>query len=113
MLAIRRRPLGPSPVVHRHDIVVAQETHPMIMAHIQQRPTHDMRQRFADGHRAYVAWRNGEAAAWGWDRDRNASQTHQKPPAYSVQLERQLTVTETQDKCTDFAVQSLPSDPAF
>jgi GNAT superfamily N-acetyltransferase len=72
MLAIRRRPLGPTSIAPRHDIVVAQETHPMIMAYIQQRSTADMRQRFADGHRAYVVWRNGEAAAWGWVATRSA-----------------------------------------
>jgi GNAT superfamily N-acetyltransferase len=72
MLAIRHRS-DLSPIARRADILVAEETHPMVMAHIQQRSTADMRQRFADGHRAYVAWRNGEAAAWGWVATRQAT----------------------------------------
>lgn len=31
-----------------------------------------MTQRFADGHRAYVAFRAGEPAAWGWSATRTA-----------------------------------------
>lgn len=36
------------------------------MARLQGRPDADIQQRFADGHRAYVAWVNEEPAAWGW-----------------------------------------------
>jgi GNAT superfamily N-acetyltransferase len=42
------------------------------MAALQSRTVHEMTQRFADGHRAYVAWRAGEAAAWGWVATRTA-----------------------------------------
>ena len=36
------------------------------MAALQDRTPAEMRRRLADGHRAYVAWRGGEPAAWGW-----------------------------------------------
>ena len=36
------------------------------MARLQDRTVEEMRARFDAGHRAYVAWRNEEPAAWGW-----------------------------------------------
>jgi len=36
------------------------------MARLQNRTTEEMTARFDAGHRAYVAWRNEEPAAWGW-----------------------------------------------
>jgi len=43
------------------------------MARLQGRTTEEMEQRFADGHRAYVAWWDEEPAAWGWVATRGAS----------------------------------------
>jgi GNAT superfamily N-acetyltransferase len=37
-----------------------------LMAELQQKPEADMQRRFDDGHRAYVAWYDGERAAFGW-----------------------------------------------
>ena len=74
MLAIRRRSIQSSAQFQpRPDLHVSLETNPMVMSHIQQRPIADMQQRFDDGHRAYVAWRNGQAAAWGWIATRGAT----------------------------------------
>jgi len=36
------------------------------MASLQNRSADEMIRRFENGHRAYVAWRGGEPAAWGW-----------------------------------------------
>jgi GNAT superfamily N-acetyltransferase len=36
------------------------------MARLQNRTLEEMSARFDAGHRAYVAWRNEEPAAWGW-----------------------------------------------
>ena len=36
------------------------------MARLQNRTVEEMSARFDAGHRAYVAWRNEEPAAWGW-----------------------------------------------
>jgi len=36
------------------------------MARLQNRSVNDMHARFDAGHRAYVAWRHEEPAAWGW-----------------------------------------------
>jgi GNAT superfamily N-acetyltransferase len=36
------------------------------MAALQGRTETEMTRRFETGHRAYVAWRDGEPAAWGW-----------------------------------------------
>jgi GNAT superfamily N-acetyltransferase len=43
------------------------------MARLQGRSVEEIEQRFANGHRAYVAWRNEEPAAWGWVATRSAS----------------------------------------
>lgn len=66
----------PLAVRHRHQpsphlsplpgVVVARETDPQFMATLQGRAEHVMMRRFADGHRAYVAWSSGVPAAWGW-----------------------------------------------
>ena len=36
------------------------------MASLQNRSADEMIRRFESGHRAYVAWRGDEPAAWGW-----------------------------------------------
>jgi len=43
------------------------------MARLQGRAIDEIEHRFADGHRAYVAWWNEEPAAWGWAATRTAS----------------------------------------
>lgn len=43
------------------------------MARLQGRSAETIQQRFADGHRAYVAWVNEEPAAWGWVATRTAT----------------------------------------
>ena len=45
---------------------VHRETRAHVMASLQNRSEAEMVRRFAEGHRAYVASRTGEAAAWGW-----------------------------------------------
>jgi GNAT superfamily N-acetyltransferase len=43
------------------------------MAGLQTRAVETIEQRFADGHRAYVAWVHEEPAAWGWVATRTAT----------------------------------------
>lgn len=72
----------PLAIRHRHDpvqapqaaadIVVRRETDAATMAGIQGRTVEEMRRRLDAGHRPYVAWRGGEAAAWGWVATRSA-----------------------------------------
>ena len=50
-----------------------RETDPTVMALAQQRPYDTMRARFDDGHRAYVARRDGAVIAWGWVATRTAA----------------------------------------
>jgi GNAT superfamily N-acetyltransferase len=45
---------------------VRRETRAQVMAQLQNKPESEMTRRFAEGHRAYVALRSGEPAAWGW-----------------------------------------------
>ena len=47
-------------------LVVRRERDARVMAALQGRSADEMAGRFAVGHRAYVAWRDGEPAAWGW-----------------------------------------------
>jgi ribosomal protein S18 acetylase RimI-like enzyme len=61
---------------HRRDPVPSIEPLPRLvvrrvedadfMAALQGRAPAEMARRLAAGHRAYVAWRDGEPAAWGW-----------------------------------------------
>jgi ribosomal protein S18 acetylase RimI-like enzyme len=44
-----------------------------LMSDLQQKPEADMQRRFDEGHRAYVAWYNGERAAFGWVAARTAT----------------------------------------
>jgi GNAT superfamily N-acetyltransferase len=45
---------------------VRRETRAHVMASLQSRSEVEMIRRFAEGHRAYVALRSDEPAAWGW-----------------------------------------------
>jgi len=73
----------PLAVRHRHDpapsldplpgLTVRRVTAPALMAELQSRLLDDIARRFAEGHRAYVAWRHGEPAAWGWVATRTAT----------------------------------------
>ena len=53
-------------------LVVRPTTNPVLMSSLQQRRVDDMIRRFAAGHRAYVAWYDGEPAAFGWVATRGA-----------------------------------------
>jgi GNAT superfamily N-acetyltransferase len=45
---------------------VRREMRAHVMASLQNRSEREMTRRFADGHRAYLALRSDEPAAWGW-----------------------------------------------
>jgi GNAT superfamily N-acetyltransferase len=53
-------------------LVVRRETDAAAMAAIQHRAVDEIARRFDLGHRAYVALRHGEHAAWGWVATRTA-----------------------------------------
>lgn len=54
------------------DQIVRRVTDSAFMAALQQRSEAEILARFADGHRAYVAWRADTPAAWGWVATRTA-----------------------------------------
>src|SRR5215208_3655384 len=72
----------PIAVRHRGDVspdltplpglIVSLEAGPEVMAKLQNKSSQEMAQRFADGHRAYIAWKAGEPVAWGWVATRTA-----------------------------------------
>ena len=65
-LAIRHR-TDPAPTLTPlPGLVVRRVSDPAFMATLQGRTEAEMVERFAEGHRAYVAWLDGEPAAWGW-----------------------------------------------
>lgn len=71
-LAIRHRD-DPIPArAPMSGLIVRRETDARLMAAIQGKPETEMARRFAAGHRAYVAWLDGEPAAWGWVATRSA-----------------------------------------
>jgi GNAT superfamily N-acetyltransferase len=47
-------------------LTVCRETNVSFMAELQARSETEIAKRFFEGHRAYVAWRHDEPAAWGW-----------------------------------------------
>lgn len=47
-------------------LVTRREHSAEVMAALQQRSVGEIERRLENGHRAYVAWIDGEAAAWGW-----------------------------------------------
>jgi GNAT superfamily N-acetyltransferase len=53
-------------------LVARREEDAAAMAALQGRSEAEMLRRFEAGHRAYVAWRDGEPAAWGWVATRSA-----------------------------------------
>lgn len=53
-------------------LAIRREYDAMMMATLQARTPEEITRRFDGGHRAYVAWRNGEPAAWGWVATRSA-----------------------------------------
>jgi GNAT superfamily N-acetyltransferase len=54
-------------------MTVSRETDANIMAGLQSKNEDDMRRRFDEGHRAYVARIDGVPAAWGWVATRTAA----------------------------------------
>lgn len=64
----------PVPALDRlPNLAVRREADPAFMARLQDRPVPEMEARFAAGHRAYVAWWDGQPAAWGWVATRTAT----------------------------------------
>lgn len=55
------------------ELVVRRTDSPLLMSTLQKRRVSEMVARFEAGHRAYVAWYDGEAAAFGWVATREAS----------------------------------------
>src|SRR5215207_8111749 len=53
-------------------LVIRREEDAAVMAALQKRQPNEIARRFDDGHRAYVAVRDGELAAWGWVATRRA-----------------------------------------
>jgi GNAT superfamily N-acetyltransferase len=72
-LATRHRD-DPAPALPPLDgLVVRQLADADAMAAVQGRSADEMAARLADGHRAYVAFRDGEPAAFGWVATRSAT----------------------------------------
>ena len=65
-IAIRDRHMPRPSLAPLAGMEVRQETRAHVMASLQKKDEVEMTRRFADGHRAYVALREGEPAAWGW-----------------------------------------------
>lgn len=61
-----------------------------LMAELQQRPEAEMEKRFAEGHRAYVAWYHDERAAFGWVATRSAYVGEVKATMHLRENERYL-----------------------
>lgn len=72
-IALRRRTDGIAelPALDALEVCVVRDAE--LMAELQQKPQADMQKRFDEGHRAYVAWYNGERAAFGWVATRKAT----------------------------------------
>lgn len=66
----RRAPRPALAPVSGLDVRIESRAH--VMAQLQNRSEAEMSRRLADGHRAYVAYRAGDAAAWGWVATRSA-----------------------------------------
>jgi GNAT superfamily N-acetyltransferase len=65
-IAFRHRDDPVPPMTPLAALHVVREERAATMAALQGRPEGEIRERFAEGHRAYVALIDGEAAAWGW-----------------------------------------------
>lgn len=69
-----RHPGDPAPLLTPlPGLVVQQEVHADFLAALHGRPRDAIAARFADGHRAYVAWRDDVPAAFGWLATRRAT----------------------------------------
>ncbi len=66
----RRDPTPPMTLLP--GLVVRREASAAVMAGLQGRDAAEIARRFESGHRAYVASRDGEPAAWGWVATRSA-----------------------------------------
>jgi RimJ/RimL family protein N-acetyltransferase len=66
MLAVRHRDDLEPELAPIAGLLVRRESDPAVMAALQGRSEAEMTNRFAAGHRAYVALLDGEAAAFGW-----------------------------------------------
>jgi hypothetical protein len=71
-IAARHRDDVTTPVAPLPGLVVHRESDAAAMAALQGRPVDAMAERFAAGHRAYVARLDGANAAWGWVATRTA-----------------------------------------
>lgn len=71
-LAVRRRHDAAPSLAPLEGMTVRRETSADFMSALQGKPAAEMARRMAAGHRAYVAWRGGEPAAWGWIATRSA-----------------------------------------
>ena len=70
--AARHRSDPHPPMEPLSGLVVRRESDAAVMARLQGRTEVEMARRFEAGHRAYVAWRHDEPAAWGWAATRTA-----------------------------------------
>ena len=66
----RRDPVPPMDALP--GLVVRPEASAAVLAAVQGRSEAEIQRRFDAAHRAYVAWRDGEPAAWGWVATRTA-----------------------------------------
>ena len=65
-IALRRRDDAHASLSPMPSLDVRREDDAEVMARLQQRTVGEIEKRLDAGHRAYVAWFEGEAAAWGW-----------------------------------------------
>ena len=72
-LAVRHRGSAQPAVGTLSDIEARRIEDAFFMAALQERSPEEMVGRFAEGHRAYVAFVHGQPAAWGWVATRRAT----------------------------------------
>jgi GNAT superfamily N-acetyltransferase len=72
-IALRRRTDSTDRLTPLPSLEICRVRDAELMAELQQKPEADMQRRFDDGHHAYVAWYNGERAAFGWVATRGAT----------------------------------------
>jgi GNAT superfamily N-acetyltransferase len=70
--ATRHRDDPMSSIATLDGLTIATESSAAVMAALQGRGVEQIEQRYARGHRAYVARVDGEPAAWGWVATRDA-----------------------------------------
>jgi GNAT superfamily N-acetyltransferase len=91
----RRTPHPALPPLDGLDVRIETRAH--VMARLQNRSEAEMSRRLAEGHRAYVASREGRPAAWGWVATRNA---------YIGELERTVVVPTAERYLWNFVTQA-------